>query len=79
MEEIVIRKDVPMPPRQVVWSGYLKQLDVGHSFLIPADVDFEKARSAIRVAAHRLGIRVSIRKDEEGRTGVWRVEDDSKE
>ncbi|RQT26093.1 hypothetical protein DF037_20605 [Burkholderia contaminans] len=68
-----------MPPRKVVWSNYLKQLDVGHSFLIPADVDFEKARSAIRVAAHRLGIRVSIRKDEEGRTGVWRVEDDSKE
>ncbi|KVH64472.1 hypothetical protein WS89_04090 [Burkholderia sp. MSMB1072] len=63
----------------MVWSNYLKLLDVGHSFLIPADVDLEKARSAIRVAAHRVGIRVSIRKDEEGRTGVWRVKDDSKE
>ncbi|CAG9229117.1 hypothetical protein [Burkholderia vietnamiensis] len=79
MEEIVIRKDVPVPVRQVAWSDYLKKLEVGHSFLIPVDVDLTKAIGSIRVAAHRLGIKVSVRKDEEGRTGVWRVKDDSKE
>lgn len=73
-----IDNGVPLPERGTVLSygnrvplvDTLRKLQAGQSFV----VDTVKARIATLDTAHRLGIKVTTKRQEDGRYRIWRKE-----
>jgi hypothetical protein len=84
MDDIVIEKHVPPPKAgHGSWGSVLARMEVNDSFV--AD-DEKAARGAIRTAAARLNIALTIRKEVdadgkliEGKMRVWRIEKEQAE
>jgi hypothetical protein len=84
MDDIVIEKHVPPPQAgHGSWGSVLARMEVGDSFVTDDD---KHARAAMRVAASRLNVHLTIRKevDAEGKPVVgkmraWRITKEDKE
>jgi proline racemase len=82
--DIVIEKNVPPPTTgHGTWGSVLSRMEVGDSFVTS---DTPAARGALRTAATRVKISLTIRKEVdsnghpvEGQMRVWRAADKQKE
>lgn len=67
--DIVIEKNIPLPPTRRKWKTLVSQMKIGDSF--PVAGSQHSPGNAIRVTARRLGIKVEVHKVENG-IRVWR-------
>ena len=71
--QMIIEKGIPIPDRRRDGgiTGTLRKMSVGDSFLIPAEMN----RASAHIAATKLGITITTRKQSDGTVRVWRTED----
>lgn len=64
----MIDKNIPLPDHFEGYSATMKVLEIGDSFLVPAD-----KRSGMPTRAKQIGIEIVTKKQPDGMVRVWRT------
>lgn len=69
MNEIKIESGIPLP-RRYEWAKIFQSMKIGDSFLVDSNAQAQSAA----VSAARFGMKLCTRRQEDGKTRVWRIE-----